>query len=56
MTNTAKKLPVWRTETDLMDRLTKVQNANTSIDIMTFAGFMDTREELEAYVIGKESA
>lgn len=51
-----KKLPVWRIETDLMERLTKAQNRNTNTDIMTFAGFMDTREELEAYVIQKESA
>lgn len=56
MTNAAKKLPVWRTESDLMDRLTKAQNKNTSRDIMTFAGFMDTREELEAYVIVQEAA
>lgn len=56
MTNTTKKLAVWRTETDLMERLTKAQNRDTRTDIMTFAGFMDTREELEAYVIQKEAA
>ena len=58
MTNTAKNLPVWRTEDDLMNRLTKAQNspAHRNRDIMTFAGFMNTREELEAYVIGQEAA
>lgn len=58
MTNAAKKLPVWRTENDLMDRLTKAQNspAHRNHDIMTFAGFMNTREELESYVIGQEAA
>ena len=51
-------LPVWRTEDDLMNRLTKAQNspAHRNRDIMTFAGFMNTREELEAYVIGQEAA
>lgn len=54
MTQTAKQLPVWRTETDLMDRLRKAQNSDTSRDIMTFAGFMDSRAELEAYVLQQE--
>lgn len=56
MTTTTKKLPVWRTEKDLMDRLVIAQNKNTKTDIMTFSGFMETREELEAYVIQKEAA
>ena len=52
------KLPIWRTEEakPYMDRLIKVQNAykNTYRDIMTFAGFCETLEELIAYVEGHE--
>lgn len=45
-------LPIWRQCPDLMVRLTTAQNhpANTRIDIMTFAGMCDSREELEGHV------
>ncbi|MBN8918635.1 MAG: hypothetical protein J0I31_23865 [Rhizobiales bacterium] len=51
-------LPVWRQCSDLMVRLTSAQNhpANTSIDIMTFAGMCDTREDLERHVERYERA
>lgn len=41
---------------DLIERLTRAQNspAHIHVDIMTFAGFCDTREELETYVIRAE--
>lgn len=42
----------WKDAPDLMDALARTQNApcNSNIDIMTFAGFCDSREELEAHV------
>lgn len=42
----------WRDAPDLMAALTKAQNApvNSNIDIMSFAGFCESREELEAHV------
>lgn len=41
----------WRQAPDLMDRLTSAQNAlKAPIDIMTFAGFCSSREELQAHV------
>jgi hypothetical protein len=41
----------WRDAPDLMERLSRTQNAlTTPIDIMTFAGFCDSREELLAHV------
>jgi len=51
-------LSIWRQCPDLMVRLTAAQNhpANTSIDIMTFAGMCDTREELERHVERYERA
>lgn len=41
---------------DLIRRLEDVQNlkVNSTRDIMTFAGFCDTRAELESYVIKEE--
>lgn len=44
----------WKDAPDLMDALARTQNApcnsNSNIDIMTFAGLCDSREELEAHV------
>ena len=42
----------WKDAPDLMARLGKAQNAETNcnIDIMTFAGLCDSREELLAHV------
>jgi hypothetical protein len=41
----------WRDAPDLMDRLISAQNAlRTQIDIVTFAGFCDSRDELQAHV------
>ncbi|MFG1306024.1 hypothetical protein V5F34_18035 [Xanthobacter autotrophicus] len=51
-------LPIWRQRPDLMVRLTTAQNtpANARIDIMTFAGMCDSREELERHVERYERA
>lgn len=47
----------WKDAPDLMDRLTTAQNhLRTQIDIVTFAGFCDSREELEAHVVRYEAA
>lgn len=45
-------MAIWNENKDLMDRLARAQNhpANINQDIMTFAGFCDTREELERHV------
>ncbi|MGA0595165.1 hypothetical protein [Enterovirga sp. CN4-39] len=53
----AKPARPWKTETDLMARLTRAQNhpANISQDIMTWAGFCDSRAELEAHVTRYEA-
>jgi hypothetical protein len=42
----------WKAAPDLMARLTAAQNhpANLSQDIVTFAGFCESRAELEAHV------
>jgi hypothetical protein len=42
----------WKDAPDLMDALGHTQNApcNCNIDIMTFAGFCTTREQLETHV------
>ena len=41
----------WKDEPELMGRLIKAQNSlETPIDIVTFAGFCDSREELERHV------
>jgi len=46
----------WRNEPELMARLITAQNAlRTPIDIMTFAGFCDSREALEAHVLRYEA-
>lgn len=51
-------MSIWRQNSDLMDRLAKVQNHknNYHVDIMTFAAFMKTKEELENYVKNHEDA
>ena len=53
--HTPRPIKPWRNRPDLMQRLAAVQNRNTSVDIMTFAGFMDTEAELEAYVSSHEA-
>ncbi len=46
----------WRDAPDLMDRLARAQNLLTApIDIMTFAGFCDSRDELERHVVRYEA-
>lgn len=42
----------WKNNPDLMSRLRAAQNhpANINGDVMTFAGFCDSRHELEAHV------
>jgi hypothetical protein len=42
----------WKQEPELMDRLSSAQNSpkNQNIDIMTFAGMCDSREELLRHV------
>ena len=41
----------WKDAPELMDRLIAAQNGlKTPIDIVTFAGFCDSREELERHV------
>lgn len=51
-------MATWNDNPDLIERLVSVQNepCNESRDIMTMAGFMQTREDLEAYVLRHESA
>ncbi len=44
----------WKNEDALMSRLTKAQNRMTGIDIMTFASFCSSREELENHVVRYE--
>lgn len=46
----------WKDAPDLMDALSKAQNhpANINQDIMTFAGFMASRDELELHVARAE--
>ena len=47
----------WRDAPDLMARLTTAQNhaAFSNQDILTFAGFMDSRADLERHVIKCEA-
>ena len=47
----------WRDAPDLIDRLKVAQNHErfTYSDIISFAGFMRSRAELEAYVVRKET-
>jgi len=42
----------WKDAPDLMDELARIQNhpCNSHRDIMTFAGFCDSRNELENHV------
>jgi hypothetical protein len=49
-------MSTWKANPDLMARLTAAQNhpANISQDIMTFAGFCDSRTELMAHVVRYE--
>lgn len=45
----------WKQNPDLMDRLGAAQNKlRAPIDIMTFAAFCQTREELERHVVRYE--
>ena len=46
----------WKDAPDLIQALTKCQNSpcNENQDILTFAGFCDSRDELEAYVCRQE--
>lgn len=50
------EMPVWQDNPDLFGRLERAQNRveNVGVDILTFAAFCDTREELEAHVIRYE--
>ena len=50
-------MSVWKANPDLMIRLQAAQNrpVNDIIDIMTFAGWCDTREELERHVVYYEN-
>lgn len=49
-------MSVWKNNPDLMERLGRAQNsaANVSCDILTFAGFCSSREELERHVVHYE--
>lgn len=48
-------MSVVKNNEDLMRRLVRAQNALTApIDIMSWAAFCDTREELEAHVVRYE--
>lgn len=48
----------YRDAPDLMDRLVRAQNRseNWGIDIVTFAGFCDSREELLTHVLRYEAS
>lgn len=50
-------MSVIRNNPELIKRLTKVQNHKTNFDrdIMSFAGFMTTKEELKEYVTNLEN-
>ena len=46
----------WTDAPDLIARLSKAQNSlRTPIDIMTFAGFCESRAELERHVLRYEA-
>lgn len=53
--STSKPLPVWRQCPDLMDRLIRAQSRISNIDIVTFAAFCDTRDELLRHVEAYEA-
>jgi hypothetical protein len=45
----------WRDEPEMIDRLTRAQNGiRANVDVMTFAGLCESREQLEAHVIACE--
>ena len=46
----------WRDAPDLIQALTKAQNSpcNANRDILTFASFCDSRDELEGYLCKQE--
>jgi len=46
----------WKDAPDLMDALARTQNSplNANQDIMSFASFMESRDELEVYVARHE--
>lgn len=47
----------WKDAPDLMDALARTQNApcNSNIDIMTYAGFCNSRAQLEQHLIRYEA-
>lgn len=45
----------WRDAPDLIARLTDCQNRMDNQDILTFAGFCDSRDELERHVVRYET-
>lgn len=45
----------WKDAPDLMARLSAAQNCIDTQDIMTFAGFFSSREELERHVVVNEA-
>lgn len=51
-------MATWKQNPDLMARLVEAQNhpKNCNIDILTFAGMCDSREELERHVVRYEKA
>jgi hypothetical protein len=46
----------WKNSPELMNRLIAAQNRNTSRDIVSFAGFCESEDELRAYVERHEIA
>jgi hypothetical protein len=50
--NTSNAQFSWKDAPDLMARLTTAQNhrRNWNVDVMTFAGMCDSREQLQAHV------
>lgn len=48
-------MTTWQANPDLMERLISAQNhLRAPIDIVTFAGFCDDRDELERHVVRYE--
>lgn len=51
----SQSISAWRANPDLMDRLIAAQNhLIVPVDIVTFAGMCDSREELERHVVRYE--
>lgn len=48
-------MAAWKNNPDLIARLHKAQNVLTHIDIVTFAGFCGSREELLRHVEANEA-